>query len=123
MPRHQTVKELGDAAECGDMFISPDNPATTPSNRQRPKDCIGTTVNGAIVGDEMDRLGHTVGRQLGESFGNRGVLIRNVFDGLPSKVAPARNPAAAEVAITIEEDDRLCRRRRYFDGVTHWGDI
>jgi hypothetical protein len=103
-----SVGEFAERREAREILICPERPA--PGDGQRSADGFGRARDATVRFDEMDgRLELATGK-LGELGGDGLLLERDVVDAFARGLLPARDPAPAERAIAVKDEQRLVRR-------------
>src|SRR5438874_5019041 len=91
------------------MSISPKRPA--PTVGQRAKHGLSRAVNAALRFDQLHSLLEASTGDFRKSLGNCWILKCKIINAIACDPLPARDPIAAEIAITIEDQQRLGWRR------------
>src|ERR1039458_1765216 len=106
----ETVETLGDRRDAGNVLVEPERPSLAGRDRQCAKDGLGSRVDVPVRVDELHRLLALLTSQFGKTLRDSRVLERDVFDAFAVGLLPAQNPAAAEIAVTVEDHHGLGRR-------------
>jgi len=77
---------------------------------ERSERCFSAVENPAVWFNKVHSCLEPCPRQFGISFGKAGVLKRNVFNIITSRVLPAMHPNTAEIAVPVKDEQGLFRR-------------
>src|SRR5439155_13840586 len=86
---------------------------------ERAKDCFRPAVNRAVRLDEMDCRFELLPRKFRELLSDTGSLKRKILNGIAGGLLPAADPERAEVAVAVENHQRLRRRRGHMQVAFH----
>ena len=107
MARDDLIGALANRRRARHFVINPEWPAAAAS--QRAKDRFGAAPNFSARFDEMDRLFELVVGKFGELLRHTWRLEWKVFNLIACALLPAADPAPAEVAVAVKDQQRLLR--------------
>src|SRR5713101_3011434 len=105
MPGHEAVRPLGDRGNPRNMLIDPERPPQAAS--KRPKYRVRSAIDLSVPCHELDGLLESLAGQFGKLFGDARILERQVVHLVAGDLREAADPAAAEVAIPVENHQRF----------------
>src|SRR5690349_17228586 len=117
MSRDELIGGIRDDGRARNRFINPQGPRN--DTTQGAKGGLGPAVDVSIRLDQMNGLLQLIGRQVREAFGDFGGLIGKSIDLFAHGLLPTGDPAPAERALAVKNEERLFWWTSHSRGLVH----